>query len=141
MRELQILRKVMCISNMMKLNLYPSASQIQKCYSVCSSDSYIATLQFNDQPRALVVRTSDCWVRSPVLPWEFSLVGEDPHSDHGLGNFYNLGLKPLLVLHAHPYIITHIIGGKVTASYGRPNLRSRLHFGHNRGGGGTTKSI
>jgi hypothetical protein len=25
--------------------------------------------------------------------------------------------------------------GKVTAPYGRPNLRSRLHFGHNQEGG------
>jgi hypothetical protein len=22
----------------------------------------------------------------PVLPWEFSIVGEDPHIDHGLGS-------------------------------------------------------
>jgi hypothetical protein len=25
-------------------------------------------------------------VRIPVLPWEFSVIGEDPHSDHGLGS-------------------------------------------------------
>jgi hypothetical protein len=24
-------------------------------------------------------------LRFPVLPWEFSLAGEDPHGDHGLG--------------------------------------------------------
>jgi hypothetical protein len=39
-------------------------------------------------------------VRFSVLPWEFSLAREDPHSDHGLASLYNLGLRPLLVLHA-----------------------------------------
>ena len=43
-----------------------------------------------DQPRGLVVRVSDynheVRVRFPVLPWEFFLVGEDPHGDHGLGS-------------------------------------------------------
>jgi hypothetical protein len=44
------------------------------------------------------------WVRFPVLSWQFSLAREDPHSDHGLGSLYNLGLRPLPVLHAHIYI-------------------------------------
>jgi hypothetical protein len=76
-------------------------------------------------------------VRFPFLPWEFSLVGEDPHSDNGLGSLQNLGLRPLLVLHAHILVYHHSHHrGNVTAPYGRPNLRSRLHFGHNQEGGG-----
>jgi hypothetical protein len=73
-------------------------------------------------------------VRFPFLPWEFSLAGEDPHSDHGLGSQYNLVLRSLLVLHAHTYHHSHH-RGNVTAPYGRPNLRRQLHFGHNREGG------
>jgi hypothetical protein len=49
-------------------------------------------LMIIDQPRGLMVRVSDYWllimrsrVRFPVLPWEFSLEGEDPSGDHGLG--------------------------------------------------------
>jgi hypothetical protein len=78
--------------------------------------------------RLLAMRS---WVRFPVLPWEFSLADEDPHSDHGLGSLQNSGLRPLLVLHAHTYHHSHH-RGNVTAPYGRPNLRSRLHFGHNQ---------
>jgi len=36
-----------------------------------------------DQPRGLVVRVSDSTM---ALTWEFFLVGEDPHGDHGLGS-------------------------------------------------------
>jgi hypothetical protein len=72
-------------------------------------------------------------VRFPVLPWKFSLAGEDPHRDHGLGSLYNLGLRLLLVLHAHIYHHSHH-RGNVTAPYGRPSHRSRLHFGHNQEG-------
>jgi hypothetical protein len=84
-------------------------------------------------------------VRFPVLPWEFFLAGEDPHSDRGLGSLKNLGLRPLLVLNAHIYVYMYICNhshnrANVTAPYGRPNLRSRLHFGHNQEGR-TTKSI
>jgi hypothetical protein len=64
-----------------------------------------------------------------------SLAGEDPHDDHGLSSLYNLGLRPLLVLHAHTYHNHSHHRGNVTAPYGRPNLRSRLHFGHNQEGG------
>jgi hypothetical protein len=63
-------------------------------------------------------------VRFPVLPWEFSLTGEDTHSDRGLGSQSNLGLRSFLVLHAHTYH-SHHHRGNVTASYGRTNLRSR----------------
>jgi hypothetical protein len=69
------------------------------------------------------------------MPWEFSLAGEDPHSDHGLGSVLTLGLRPLLVHHAHIYIYIYHHShhrGNVTAPNGRPNLRSRLHFGHNQ---------
>jgi hypothetical protein len=72
-------------------------------------------------------------VRFPVLRWEIFLGGEDPHSDHGLGSLYNLGLRFLLVLHAHTHHHSHH-RGNVTEPYGRPNLRSRLHFGHNQEG-------
>jgi hypothetical protein len=48
------------------------------------------------------------WLRFPVLPWEFSLAGEDPHSDH--------------------------YQGEVTVPYWRPNRRSQLHFSHNQEG-------
>jgi hypothetical protein len=34
----------------------------------------------------LLLLTMRSRVRLPVLPWEFFLVGEDPHSDHGLGS-------------------------------------------------------
>jgi hypothetical protein len=63
----------------------------------------------------------------PFLPWEFSLAGKDPHS------LYNLGLRPLLVLHVHTYHHSHH-RGNVTAPYGSPNLRSRLNFRHNQEG-------
>jgi hypothetical protein len=49
------------------------------------------------------------------------------------------GLRHPLVLHAHKlikkytYIHTYY-GGNVTAPYGSPKLRSRLHFGHNQEG-------
>jgi hypothetical protein len=33
-----------------------------------------------------LVLTMRSRVRFPVLPWEFYLAGEDPHSDHGLGS-------------------------------------------------------
>jgi hypothetical protein len=65
-------------------------------------------------------------VRFPVLPWEFSLAREDPHSDHGLGSLYNLCLRPLLLHHADSYHHSHH-RGNVSAPYGRPNLRSRLY--------------
>jgi hypothetical protein len=70
------------------------------------------------------------WIRFPVLPWEFSLAGED----HGLDSLQKLGLRPLLVLHAHIYHHSHQ-RDNVTAPYGRPKLRSRLHFGHKQEGG------
>jgi hypothetical protein len=35
---------------------------------------------------ALLTTNHEARIRFPVLPWEFSLVGEDPHSDHGLGS-------------------------------------------------------
>jgi hypothetical protein len=73
-------------------------------------------------------------VRFSVLPWEFSLAGEDLHSNRDLGSLYNLGLRPLLALHARIYHHSHH-QGNVTAPYGRPYLRSRLHFGHNQKGG------
>jgi hypothetical protein len=72
-------------------------------------------------------------VRFSVLPWEFSLTGEDPRSEHGLGSLQNLGLRPILVLHAHTYHHSHH-QGNVTVPCGRPNLRRRLHFGHNQEG-------
>jgi hypothetical protein len=40
-------------------------------------------------------------VRFPALPWGFFLIGEDPHGGHDLGSSYNLGLRPLPVLHIH----------------------------------------
>jgi hypothetical protein len=59
---------------------------------------------------------------------------EDPHSNHSLGSLQNVGLRPLLVLHAHTYRHSRH-RGNVTASCGRPNLRNRSHFGHNQEGG------
>jgi hypothetical protein len=67
-------------------------------------------------------------VRFPVLPCEFSLAGEDPHSDHGLGSLQNLGLRPLLIIHAQIiYIYIYIYHH---THHGRPNLRIPLHVGH-----------
>jgi hypothetical protein len=77
--------------------------------------------------------------RFPVLPWEFCLIGDDPHGGLGLGSLQTLGLRPLLSPQAHIYHHSHH-WGNVTAPHGRPNLRSRLHFGHNQEGG-TTKSL
>jgi hypothetical protein len=79
-----------------------------------------------------------CRVRFPVLPWEFSHIQEDLHSDHGLGSLYNLGVRPLLVLHAHTYHHSHH-RGNVTASYRLPKLGSQLHFVTTRRG--TTKCV
>jgi hypothetical protein len=51
--------------------------------------------------------------------------------DHGLGSLVELRFKvpPGTSIYHHP---PH--RDNVTASHGRPNLRSRLHFGHNREG-------
>jgi hypothetical protein len=83
-----------------------------------------------------------CWLLAmrsripfPVLPWEFSLIAEDPHSDHGLGSLYNLGLSSLPVLLAHTYHHHSHHRGNLTPLYGRSNLRSRLHFAHYQEGG------
>jgi hypothetical protein len=62
-----------------------------------------------------------------------SAIGEDPHSDYGLGRLKNLGLRPLLVLQAHTYHHSHH-RGYVTTPYGRPKLRSQLHFATTRMG-------
>jgi hypothetical protein len=69
-------------------------------------------------------------VRFLVLLWEFSLAAEDPHSDHGLGSLETLGVRPLLVLHAHTYHHSHY-RDNLTAPCGSSNLRS----GHNQEGG------
>jgi hypothetical protein len=58
----------------------------------------------------------------PVLPWKFFLEGEDSHGDHGLGSLVELRFKaPPGTSYSH--ITTHLM-----------DLRSRLHFGHNREG-------
>jgi hypothetical protein len=69
-------------------------------------------------------------VRIPVLPCGFFLEGEDPHGDHGLGSLVELRFKAPPGT-SYPYITIHLI---ITAPHGRPNLRSRLHFGHNQEG-------
>jgi hypothetical protein len=74
-------------------------------------------------------------VRFPVLPWKFSLAGEHPHSDHGLGSLQNLGFRPLLILQTHIYYPHSHYRDNVTVPYGHPKLRSRLHFGYNQEGG------
>jgi hypothetical protein len=40
-------------------------------------------------------------VRFPVLPWDFSLKGEDSHGDHGVGSLVELRLRPHLLLNIH----------------------------------------
>jgi hypothetical protein len=44
-------------------------------------------------------------------------------------------LSLIFVLHAHAYHHS-LYRGNVTASYGRPNFSSRLHFGRNQEGEG-----
>jgi hypothetical protein len=56
---------------------------------------------------------------------------EYSHGDHGLGSLVELRFKAPTGT-SYSYITIHLIG--VTAPLGRPNLRSRLHFGHNREG-------
>jgi hypothetical protein len=72
-------------------------------------------------------------VRFPTLPWGFSLQEEDSYSDHGLGSLVELRFKvpswSFIFIYHHP---PH--RDNVTAPHGLPNLRSRLHFGHNREG-------
>jgi hypothetical protein len=69
-------------------------------------------------------------VQFPVLPWGFFLEGEDPHGDYGLGSLVEFRFKALAgTSYSYP---PH--WDNVTAPHGRPNLRSRLLFGHNREG-------
>jgi hypothetical protein len=71
-------------------------------------------------------------VRLPVLPWGLFLEGEDSRGEHGLGSLVELRFKTLwyfIFIYHHP---PH--RDNVTAPDGRPNLRSRLHFGHNQEG-------
>jgi hypothetical protein len=68
------------------------------------------------------------WVRFPVLPRGRFLEGEDSDGDRGLGSLVELRFKgPPGTSYTHN-------GDNVTAPHGRPNLRSRLHFGHIPGG-------
>jgi hypothetical protein len=69
-------------------------------------------------------------VRFQVLPRGFFLEGEGPLGDHGLGSFVEFRFKAPPGT-SYSYTTIHLI---VTAAHGRPNLRSRLHFGHNREG-------
>ena len=67
-----------------------------------------------DQPRGLVVRVSgylimSSRVRFPVLPWEFSLNGEDSRGDHGLGMLVEFRFKGPPGT-TSSYITSHIIG-------------------------------
>jgi hypothetical protein len=57
-------------------------------------------------------------VRFPVVPWEFFLAGEDPHSDHGLGSLYNLGLTLSLLM-------SYICGAPCKAR----NFKRRIYSG------------
>jgi hypothetical protein len=54
---------------------------------------------------------------------------------HDMGTLQSLGLRPLLALHAHTHHHHSHHRGNVTAPYGRPNPRSRLHHDHNQEGG------
>jgi hypothetical protein len=72
-------------------------------------------------------------VRFTVLPWGFFLEGEVSHGDHGLCRLVELGFKApswyfIFIYHHPPH------PNNVTAPHGRPNIRSPLHFGHNRRG-------
>jgi hypothetical protein len=71
-------------------------------------------------------------VRFSVLPWGFFLEREDSHVDSGLGSLAERGFKTswyfIFIYHDPPH------RDNVTAPHGRPKLRSRLHFGHNREG-------
>jgi hypothetical protein len=71
-----------------------------------------------DQPRSLVVRVSDYWSWGPGF-------------DHGLGSLAEFMFKALPGT-SYSYITIH--RDNVTAPHGCPNLRSQLHFGHNREG-------
>jgi hypothetical protein len=59
----------------------------------CSNFSFLLnnnTFNQTDQPLVwwteLLTTSHEVPGSIPVLPWEFSLAGEDPHSDHGLGS-------------------------------------------------------
>jgi hypothetical protein len=104
-----------------------------------------------DQPHGRVVRVSDYWSWGPrfnsrFYHGDFSLKRKIPMVTMVWVVQQNLCLRPLLVLHIHispstsyPYITIHFISiyhhppprDNVTAPHERPNLRSRLHFGHN----------
>ena len=60
LKELQILRKIICTSNMITLDFYPSASQFQKCPSVYNSDSCMTTLQFNRNQSTCACNMCSC---------------------------------------------------------------------------------
>jgi hypothetical protein len=78
-------------------------------------------------------------VRLPLLPWGFFLEREDFHGDHGLGSLVELRFKaPPRTSYSYHHHPPH--RNNVPTPHGRPNLKSRLHFGHNREGE-TTKSI
>jgi hypothetical protein len=78
----------------------------------------------------LLIMKSRVWF--PALPWDFSLIGEDSHGDHGLG------LRPLPVLHIH--ISPSTSSGQCNrASWGsqpRKSVKSQP-----QPGGETTKSM
>jgi hypothetical protein len=64
------------------------------------------------------------------------LCRKDPHSDHGLGSLYNLGLRPLLVLHAH----IHIPSGQRNCALWAPQTKKSVTL-LPQPEGGTMKSI
>ena len=72
----------------------------------------------------------------PALPWEFFLEGEDSRGDHGLGRLVEFRFKapPGSTVYLPLSPLTHH-RDNVTASHGRPNLRSRLHYWHVQEGG------
>ena len=62
------------------------------------------------------------------------LEGEDSRGDYRLGRLAEFRFKALLALHLPLSPLTHH-RDNVTASHGRPNLRSRLHSCHAQEGG------
>jgi hypothetical protein len=91
------------------------------------------------QTTSLVAWWSELLTISHEVPVSIShsavrISGKDPHSDHDLGSLLNLCLRLLPVLHDHTYHHHSHHQGNVTAPCGRPNFRSRVHFGHNQEG-------
>jgi hypothetical protein len=72
-------------------------------------------------------------VRFPVLPWEFSLTGDDPHGGLGQVVCRRKASRPFLTHQVHISPVT-LLGQRNCAPW-TPQSQ-KLHYGHNQEGGG-----